>query len=201
MESEKQLMKSDRYQRPVIVNVSNRHIHLCLSDLEKLFGQGYSLSKMKDLMQPGEHACKETLKIIGKKGEIDKVRILGPLRKFTQVEISMTDNIHIGADAPVRCSGDIKSSAAVRIEGPFGSVDLAEGCIVAKRHVHMTPADASFLGIKDGELISLRTSGERGLLFENVVARVSEKMLLECHLDTDEANAAGLKSGKLVIIM
>ncbi len=190
-----------RAQKPVITNVSNRHIHLCAADMEKLFGAGYSLQKIKDLMQPGEHACRETVTITGAKGSIEKVRILGPLRKATQVEISLTDSIKIGVKAPVRSSGDVKGSAPITITGPAGKVELPEGCIVAKRHVHMTPADASFYGIADNDMISIRCGGARGLVFENVVARVSEKMALECHLDTDEANAAGIKNGDMIIIM
>jgi putative phosphotransacetylase len=192
---------AERAQWPVVANISNRHIHLCQGDLEKLFGSGYTLTKTKDLMQPGEHACQETLKIVGKKGEIDRVRVLGPLRRFTQVEISMTDNIQLGMNAPIRCSGDIAGSAPVRIVGPAGTIDLAEGCIVAKRHVHMTTADAGRYGIKDGDILRLQCGGERGLVFGNVVARVSDKMVLECHLDTDEANAAGLRNGDRVTIL
>jgi putative phosphotransacetylase len=190
-----------RASKPVIANVSNRHLHLALEDMERLFGAGYRLTKVKDLMQPGEHACQETVKIVGPKGSIDKVRVLGPLRKATQVEISMTDNYALGVGAPVRGSGDVKGSAAVTIVGPRGSVDLKEGCIIAKRHVHMTTADAAFYGIKDNELISIRCGGDRGLVFENVLARVSDKMALECHLDTDEANAAGLRNGDQVVIL
>jgi len=190
-----------RASKPVIANVSNRHIHLCSEDLQQLFGTGYQLTKIKDLRQPGEHACQETVKIIGKKGTIDKVRILGPLRKVTQAEISMTDNYVLGAGAPVRGSGEVRDSAAITLVGPKGSVQLREGCIVARRHVHMTPTDATFYGVKDNDLISVRCTGTRGLIFENVLARVSDKMLLECHLDTDEANAAGISNGDSVVIL
>lgn len=190
-----------RSKRPVVANVSNRHIHLCLADMEKLFGPGYQLVKIKDLMQPGEHACQETVKIAGPKSEIDKVRVLGPLRAATQVEISITDSIKLGVKAPVRCSGDIAGSAPITIVGPKGSLELKEGCIAAKRHVHMTTQDALFYGIKDNESISIQCSGERSLVFANVVSRVSDKMTLECHLDVDEANAAGLKNGDHIIIL
>ena len=192
---------ANRAARPVIANMSNRHMHICAADLEKLFGQGHTLTKTKDLMQPGEHACAETVKIVGPKGEIDRVRILGPLRKATQVEISVTDRVKLGIPAPVRSSGDTRGSAAVTLVGPAGRIDLSEGCIVAKRHVHMTPADAAFYGLKDNELISIKCGGERGLVFDNVLARVSDKMTLECHLDIDEANAAALKNGDMVIIL
>lgn len=187
--------KENRKNKPVVINISNRHIHLLQDDMEKLFGKGYKLTKKKDLMQPGEHACNEILTIKSDKSEMNGVRVLGPLRKATQVEISLTDSIHLGVEAPVRQSGDTKGSAKITIIGPAGQVELNEGCIVAKRHVHMTPADAGFLGIKDKELLSLKVEGERGLIFENVVARVHPNMAYECHLDTDEANAAGVKNG------
>lgn len=185
----------------IIANISNRHVHLAPAELEKLFGPGYKLTKTKDLMQPGEHACDETVKIKGPKGEIDKVRVLGPLRTATQVEISMGDSIRIGAAAPVRSSGDVKGSAPVTVTGPKGTVDLAEGLIVAKRHVHMTPADAAVFGVKDNDIVSVRCGGPRGLVFNNVTARVSDKMALECHLDIEEANAAGVRNGDLVEIV
>jgi len=194
-------VENKRAQRPVTANSSNRHVHLCKQDMEALFGSGYQLVKIKDLIQPGEHACNETLKISGPKGEIDKVRVLGPLRKFTQLEISIGDTVKTGLKAPVRSSGDIAGSSPVKITGPAGAVELKEGCIVAKRHVHMTPADAEFYGLKDNEIISIRCGGERGLIFDNVIARVSDKMALECHIDVDEANAAGLRNGDKIIIL
>lgn len=192
---------NNRASKPVMANVSNRHIHLCAADCESLFGSGYKLVKLKDLMQPGEHACRETVSIIGRKGRIDDVRVLGPLRQATQVEISLTDSFRLGVAAPVRASGDVGGTPGIMIVGPAGRVELAQGVIVAKRHVHMTPADADAYGITHGEIISVRTPGDRGLVFENVVARVSDKMALECHLDTDEANAAGLKNGTNVTIL
>lgn len=193
--------KANRTKKPVTVNISNRHIHLHQDDVERLFGKGYKLTKLRDLVQPGEHACNETLAIAGPKGEIKKVRVLGPVRKATQVEVSLTDSITLGLGAPVRVSGDTAGSAAVKITGPAGTVELKEGCVVAKRHVHMTPADADFLGIKDKEIISIKIEGERGLIFDNVVARVHPNMLYECHLDTDEANAAGVKNGDKATII
>lgn len=195
------MSKETRAQKPVIANISNRHIHLCAADCEKLFGAGHSLTRIKDLMQPGEFACEETVRISGPKGEIEKVRILGPLRPATQVEISLTDSIKLGAKAPVRSSGNVAGSAAITIIGSAGTVALKEGCVVAKRHVHMTTADAAFYELKDNELVSIKCGGERGLIFDNVIARVSDKMRLECHLDVDEANAAGIKNGDLVIIL
>ena len=194
-------MSANRAERPVVTNVSNRHIHLRAAELEKLFGPGYTLTKIKDLMQPGEHACRETVTIVGKKASIENVRVLGPLRKYNQVEISRTDSFVLGVTAPIRVSGDIAGSAPVTIVGPYSTVELAEGCIIAKRHVHMTVADAAFFGVKNNDCISIRCAGERGLIFENVVARVSDAMALECHLDVDEANAAAIKNGETVIIL
>jgi putative phosphotransacetylase len=190
-----------RAQRPVIANVSNRHMHLRQEDLEILFGRGYKLTKVKDLMQPGEFASKEIVVIKGPKNEIKNVRILGPIRKATQVEISKTDSFVLGVAAPVRASGDIKNSAPIVIVGLNGTVELKEGCIVAKRHVHMTLKDAEFFQIKDGENLRVKIDNERGLVFDNVVARVKETMLLEFHVDTDEANAAGIKNGDKVVIL
>ncbi len=193
--------KANRAAKAVVVNVSNRHVHLRQNELEILFGKGYQLTKLRDLMQPGEHATNETVTIAGSKGEMKGVRVLGPLRKATQVEVSMTDSIHLGLNAPVRLSADTAGSASVRITGPKGTVELKEGCIVAKRHVHMSPADAEFLGVKHGDVLSVRIEGERGLVFGNVIARVSPNMVLECHLDTDEANAAAAKNGTKAFIL
>ena len=184
----------------IIANVSNRHIHLSQADMETLFGPGYKLTKLKDLMQPGEHSCVETVNIVGKKRQ-QEVRVLGPIRNATQVEISITDGFNLGIEAPVRASGDVNNSAPVKIVGPKGTVELKHGCIVAKRHVHMTTKDAERLGVANNQIISIKCSGDRGLVFHNVVARVSDKMALECHLDTDEANAAGIKNGDVITLI
>jgi putative phosphotransacetylase len=193
--------KENRASKPLMANVSNRHIHLCAADCAKLFGAGYTLVTIKDLLQPGEYACKETLTLVGTRGKIDDVRVMWPFRKATQVEISLTDARKIGVPAPVRQSGSLAGSAAVKLIGPAGTLELNEGCIAAKRHVHMATSDAAFYGIRNGELLSIKCPGNRGLIFENVVARVSDTMVLECHLDTDEANAAGLKNGTMVTIL
>ncbi|MCX5781928.1 MAG: phosphate propanoyltransferase [Elusimicrobia bacterium] len=187
--------------RKILANVSNRHVHLSSSDLEILFGKGYKLTKLKDLMQPGEHSCQETVTIVGKKRQLENVRILGPVRSATQVEISVTDSINLGIDAPLRISGNIAGSAPLKIIGPKGEIDLKEGCIIAKRHVHMTTTDAKRLGVSNNQVIKIKCPGDRGLIFDNVVSRVSDKMSLECHLDTDEANSAGLKNGDSVYIL
>lgn len=194
-------LRQKREKRPVICNISNRHMHVSREDLDRLFGAGYELKVKNNLMQPGEFAAEETVKLVGPKGSIDKVRLLGPIRKATQVEISLTDKFTLGVDAPLRDSGDIKNSAGIKIIGPKGEVDLKEGVIIAKRHVHMTPADAEYYQIKDREIIRIKTFGERSVVFENVTARVSDKMALECHLDTDEANAAGIKNGDKIVLL
>ena len=199
--TEKIMKRIDRSEKPIIANVSNRHIHLTKEDLEVLFGKGYQLTKLKDLMQPGEFASKEKVILRGKKEEISDVRVLGPLRKFTQVEISMTDAIHLGVNAPLRVSGDIKGSSPITVIGPAGQLDLKEGCIIAKRHIHFSTKDAEIFQVKNGEILKVKTEGERGLIFDNVVARVREDMALEFHIDTDEANAAGIKNGDKVFLL
>jgi len=187
--------------KPVPLGVSNRHVHLSAADLETLFGAGYQLTPIKDLSQPGQYAAKECVTIVGAKGAIENVRILGPVRKQTQVEIMRGDCFKLGASAPVRESGVLASSAPITIVGPKGSVYCKEGLIVAKRHIHMTPNDAAVYGVKDGEIISCRVNGERGIVFDNVVIRVSDKYALEAHLDMDEANCADLKNGDSLFVI
>ena len=199
--TEKIKLREKRAKKLVIANVSARHLHVCVADLEKLFGKDYKLTKDRDLMQPGEFASKESVTIKGPKGEIKKVRVLGPVRKATQVEISRTDSFMLGISVPIRISGDTKNSAPISVTGPNGLIEIKEGCVIAKRHVHMTPADAEFFQLKDGETIRVKCEGERGLIFDNVVARVRQDMTLEFHVDTDEANAAGIKNGDKVIIL
>ena len=195
------MQSENRAKNPILTNVSNRHIHLSKQDIEKLFGEGYQLTKKKDLVQPGEHACEEVLTIQGPKRAIEKVRILGPLRKQTQVEIFITDAIRLGIEPCIRLSGDLAGSQPITIVGPKGTVTINEGCIVAKRHIHFTTKDAEFYGVKNGDILKLKTEGERGLIFDNVIARVSDKMALECHLDMEEANAAGVKNGDKLFLL
>jgi len=195
------MMRLKRSKEPIVANVSNRHLHLSRKDLETLFGPGYQLSNIKNLVQPGQYACKETVQIVGPKGKLETVRVIGPVRKQTQVEISKTDSFVLGLNPPVRDSGDLAGSSPIKIIGPKGTVELKEGCIIAKRHIHFTPKDAERFGVKDKEMLRVRVEGERGLIFENVLCRVREDMALECHIDTDEANAAGLKNGDLVRIV
>ncbi|MDI6641397.1 MAG: phosphate propanoyltransferase [Elusimicrobiota bacterium] len=201
--TEKIMKRAEREKYPVVVNVSNRHLHLSKEDLEKLFGVGYTLTKERDLMQPGEFASKEFVTIKGPKGEIKNVRVLGPIRKFTQVEISKTDTYLLGVDAPLRLSGDIKNSAPITVIGSAGTINLQEGCIVAKRHIHFSPKDAELFQVKNGDVLKVKVENDsgRGLIFDNVIARVREDMVLEFHVDTDEANASGIKNGDKVIIL
>lgn len=177
----------------VLVEISARHVHVTKEHLEILFGKGYELTPKKNLSQPGQFACEERVDIIGPKRELKNVSILGPCRKATQVEISLTDARSIGVTAPIRESGDVAASGACKLVGPKGEVDLTEGVIAAKRHIHMTPADAEKFGVKDGEIVSVKLPTEgRALTFDDVVIRVSENYALAMHIDTDEANAAAV---------
>ena len=181
------------------VGVSNRHIHLTREHVEILFGKGYELEKLKDLSQPGQYACKETLTIIGPSlRPIERVRVLGPERRASQVEISKTDSYALKVKAPVRESGKIQGSAGVTIVGPVGVVKLDEGCIIANRHIHMAPADAARFGVADGDTVTVDAVGERRTRFFDVQVRVSPDFCLEMHVDTDDANAVGL-SGKSTV--
>lgn len=194
-------MQNNRASKPIITNISNRHIHLSKDIMEVLFGKDYQLTKTKDLMQPGEYACNETLTLVGPKNSIERVRVLGPIRKQTQVEVSVSDAIKLGIAVNIRLSGDLAGSQPIKLVGPNASVDLKEGCVVAKRHIHFSTKDAEFYGIKDKESLSLKIEGERGLVFNNVIARVSDNMISECHLDIEEANAAGVKNGTMAILL
>ena len=191
--------KGDGFQVPV--GVSNRHIHLSQKDVETLFGPGHQLTKKKELMG-GQYACEECCTIVGLKlRAIENVRVLGPARKATQVEISYTDARKLGINVPVRESGDTAGSAPIAIVGPKGAVYCNEGCIVAARHIHMSPADASRAGVSDGDYVSVKMDNERGTTFDQVKIRVDESFTLEMHIDTDEANASDIKSGDKVTIV
>jgi putative phosphotransacetylase len=180
--------------------VSNRHVHVSQKDLEALFGTGYQLNSLKDLSQPGQFAAKECIMLVGPKGVIERCRILGPVRPATQVEVSTTDCFKLGVKPVVRDSGDTANTPGCVIVGPNGAVNLAEGVIVASRHVHMSPKDAENFGLKDMDRISVKSSGQKSVIFNNVLVRVSEKFALDFHIDTDEANAAGIKNGDMVEI-
>jgi len=186
----------------VPVGISNRHIHLSRADVDTLFGEGYSLTHLKDLSQPGQFACKETLTIVGPSlRPIENVRVLGPERKASQVEISKTDSFVLKVKPPVRESGKIEGSAPITIIGPRGVVTLKEGCIIANRHIHMAPEDGAFYGVKDGDYVTVDAEGTRRTRFYDVQVRVSEAFRLEMHLDTDDANAVGLSNGSKVKIV
>ena len=176
----------------VPVGISNRHIHLSQADLDKLFGAGYQLTPIKDLSQPGQFACKETVTICGPKGAIEKVRVLGPVRKETQIEIVAGDCFKLGVKAPAKLSGDLAGTPGITVVGPKGSVQTAQGLIVAQRHIHMAPADAQAYGVQDGQIVKIRVGGLRGGIYDNVAIRVTTSSKLECHLDTEEANAMGV---------
>ena len=175
-----------------IVETSARHVHVTQEHLEILFGKGYELTKKKDLSQPGQYACEERVTVVGPKKELKGVSILGPVRPASQVEISLTDARSIGIAAPIRESGDIAGSGACKLVGPCGEVDLTEGVIAAKRHIHATPEDAEKLGVQDKDVVSVKIDTDgRSLVFGDVVVRVSPKFALAMHIDTDESNAAG----------
>lgn len=173
-----------------IVETSARHVHLTAEAVEILFGKGHILTNKKNLSQPGQFACEEKVTVVGPKGSL-KASILGPVRSANQVELSLTDARTVGiTGVPVRESGDIAGSAPCRIEGPCGSVELTEGVIAAKRHIHMTTADAAAFGVSDKEIVEVRLNTARSLTFGDVVVRVSDSYALAMHIDTDESNAA-----------
>jgi putative phosphotransacetylase len=175
-----------------MVETSARHVHVTEETLEKLFGKGYKLTVKKELSQPGQYASNERVTVVGAKKEIPNVSILGPCRKFDQVELSATDARSAGIDAPVRESGDIAGSGACKLVGPNGEVELSEGAIVAKRHIHMTEADAKEFGVSNGQIVDvlLDAGNGRKTIYGDTVIRVSDKFALAMHIDTDESNAA-----------
>lgn len=182
--------------KQVLIETSARHVHVSQRVLEILFGEGYELTKKKELSQPGQFACEERVAVIGPKSSFPAVSILGPVRKETQVELSASDARSIGVKAPVRESGDLEGSASCKLVGPKGEVELKDGVIVAKRHIHMTPDDAEAFGVSDSQVVSVAVkTAERSLTFGDVVVRVSPSYALAMHIDTDESNAAGCVPG------
>jgi len=176
----------------VIVEISARHVHLSKEDLYTLFGEGYELTNKRELSQPGQFLTEEKVTLVGPKREIANVSILGPVRPATQVELSATDARSIGIDAPIRESGDVAASGACKIVGPKGEVEISEGVIVAKRHIHLTPADAEELNVKDKDIVWVKVqTPERSAILGDVVVRVSDKFARAMHIDTDESNAIG----------
>ena len=182
------------------VGVSNRHLHLSQADQDVLFGAGYQMTPIKDLSQPGQIACKEMVTICGPKGAIEKVRVLGPVRNKTQVEILTGDGFKLGVSAPARQSGDLEGTPGITIVGPKGSVQIKEGLIVAQRHSHMTLEDAAAYGVHDGQIVDIEIEGPRGGTYANVIVRANNTSALECHLDTEEANAMSINSSTKIKI-
>ena len=174
----------------VLVETSARHVHVTEEALGTLFGEGHALTVKKYLSQPGQFASEEKVEVVGPKSSIKNVSILGPVRKANQVELSLTDARTIGVKAPVRESGDIAGSAPCKLVGPCGEIELTEGCIAAKRHIHLTPKDAEEFGVSDKQIVSVKLDTARPLIFGDVVVRVSEKFSAAMHIDTDESNAA-----------
>ena len=185
----------------VLVETSARHVHLSADHIEILFGKGATLTHKKDLSQPGQFACEERVTLVGPKKSIANVIILGPARPATQVEVSFTDARTLGVSAPVRESGDVAGSAPCKIVGPCGEVEISEGVIVAKRHIHFTTADAAAFGVADKQIVKVRVEGERALIFDEVVVRVSDKFAAAMHIDTDESNAACAAPGTMGVLV
>lgn len=184
----------------VVLGVSARHCHICREHMDVLFGAGSELHVKKPITQPGQFASEEQVTMVGPKGEL-KLRILGPLRPETQIELSLTDAMKAGIKAPIRNSGDLEGSAGATIIGPKGTLELKEGVIIAARHVHLYPETAAKAGLKDGDIVDIATEGPRSTVFHNVLVRAGEKHADEIHIDTDEANACNLETGALVDIV
>ena len=186
--------------KKILVETSARHLHVTEEALAALFGEGHKLTNKKDLSQPGQFACEEKVEVVGPKGTL-KMSILGPTRPETQIELSFTDARALGITAPIRESGDVAGTTGCTLEGPCGKIEIAEGVMIAKRHIHMTPEDAEALGVSDKEIVSVTVDTARPLTFGDVVVRVSPKFALAMHIDTDESNAAcasGLVYGSIV---
>jgi acetate kinase len=182
-------------QEPFLVEISAHHVHLTQEHVEMLYGAGHQLTRHTDLSQPGQFACKEQVTLVGPKGRIERVRVLGPVRKMTQVEIAMTEQFKLGVSPPIRESGDIADTPGCTLEGLAGSVKLERGVICALRHIHMTPADALRYGVRDKSFVRVRIAGDRELVFGDVLVRVDPNFSLAMHLDTDEGNAAAIETG------
>lgn len=191
-------IKTDKY---VPVSISARHVHLQKDHIELLFGKGYQLTKYREISQPGQFSCEEKVTIKSPKGMIKGVRIVGPARKQTQVEISRTDSRKLGISPPVRQSGDLSGSSPISIEGPKGRIDLIEGCIIADRHIHMSPQTAEQYGVVDQQQVRIVIEGLKGGTMNHVLIRVDARYALDMHIDTDDANAFGLNGGEQLQII
>jgi acetate kinase len=184
-------------ERKIPIEVSAHHVHLSRGDLDALFGSGYELTHRASLSQPGQYASQETLDLIGPRGTVERVRILGPERRQSQVEIAMTEEFKLGIKAPIRASGDLDGSPGVTLQGPQGAIDIPEGVICSVRHIHMTPEDALSFGVRDRDICMVRVEGDRTLIFGDVLIRVNPDYRLAMHIDTDEANAAHIRNGMI----
>ncbi|MED3907525.1 phosphate propanoyltransferase [Geobacillus thermodenitrificans] len=198
-DSNQHTMQAKEWRIPV--GVSNRHVHLSAHDVEVLFGKGYELTPNRPLTQPGQFAAEETVILVGPKGVLSRVRVLGPARELTQVEISRSDGFVLGIHPPVRLSGFIEGTPGITIVGKVGSITISKGVIVAKNHVHMSPSDAKEFNVKDGDQLIVQTLSDRPIIFPEVVVRVSERFTLDFHIDTDEANSANLRTGDFVNVI
>lgn len=194
-------MKNEQILLRVPVGVSGRHVHLSPEHVEALFGEGHELTVYRELSQPGQFAAEEKVTLVGPRGVIEGVRVLGPARGSTQVEIARTDGFRLGIHAPVRLSGDLEGTPGIALVGPKGAIYINQGVIVAARHIHMTPEQAAETGLADGDVVRVRANGERALTFDDVIIRVRDDFALDFHIDTDEANAAGLKTGDTAEIL
>lgn len=197
--SESVFRKTGRIFVPVAA--SARHVHLCRADVERLFGVGYRLTKLKDLSQPGQFACNEQVTLVGPRGRLEKVRVLGPERGATQVEVSLTDTFALGVKAPVRMSGKTQGTPGCTLIGPAGQVELAEGVIAAARHLHLSEAQAALFGLRDGQCVRLRSEGQRAAVLENVIVRCGKGHDMEVHIDTDEANALAMSGSTMMEVL
>lgn len=185
----------------VPIEISNRHVHLTQEHVETLFGSEYTLTLAKALSQPGQFACEETVTLVGTKGSLNEVRVLGPVRKQSQVELAATDTFKLGVRPPVRDSGDLDGTPGLELVGPKGKVVLSSGVIIAARHIHITPGDATQQGLVDGSHVCVEISGPRGGIFDHVLVRVSQNSHLNMHLDTDEGNAFAVRNGDMVDVI
>ena len=188
---------------PIPVNLSNHHVHPSKKDFEVLFGKNYPPNKLRDLYQPGQYVCQETVTLVGPKKNIEKVYLLGPFRDKTQVEISRTDAFALGLDVPLRKSGELKNSASLTLIGPKGKITLKEGCIIEQRHLHLSENDAKKLKISNNQIVAILAGKNKGreTIFFNVYCQVSDRYLSECHLDLDEGNATLVNNGDFVYLI
>jgi putative phosphotransacetylase len=190
-----------KMERSVPIGVSNRHIHLNRADMDTLFGEGSELTRVKDLGQPGQYAAAETVTSQGSKGELTRMRVLGPLREESQVEVSIGDGFALGVHPPVRESGQLEGTPGVKVVGPNGEVEMKRGVIAALRHIHLDPATAERMGVHDKQIVRVEIGGLRGAVLNNVLLRVSDKFAPEMHIDVEEANALGVKNGDRAYII